>query len=127
MATSFDNAAMREIITKSNYSQKWQRECPIDQLTKTDVASIIRRATAGQPILGDPNRVFDGSNRQEDVSPTAIFSWDLDTVSSMMKKYNASTIEDLQAKLAASQKKDPLAGDPAGDPNSGSSAGLPAQ
>lgn len=99
------NKDMYAIISKANHKQNWKTEVPVDQLAKTDVASIIRRATAGQPVLGDPNRVFDGKGRTDDVNPGAAFSWDLDNVNELMRVYNAKTIEDLQAKLAEQQEK----------------------
>lgn len=93
------NEQIYAIIGKANKEQHWKTECPIDQLTKTDVASIIRRATSGQPILGDPNRVFDGMDRNENLDITKEFGLDLDDVSDAMKDYNAETIESLQSKL----------------------------
>lgn len=93
------NEQIYAIISKANKEQHWKTECPIDQLTKTDVASIIRRATSGQPILGDPNRVFDGMDRNENLDITKNFGLDLDDVSDAMKDYNSETIESLQSKL----------------------------
>lgn len=99
------------IISQANKEQHWKTECPIDQLTKTDVASIIRRATSGQPILGDPNRVFDGMERNENLDITKNFGLDLDDVSDAMIDYNAENIESLQSKvleeIKSKSKKDP--------------------
>lgn len=93
------NEQIYAIIGKANKEQNWKTECPIDQLTKTDVASIIRRATSGQPILGDQNRVFDGMERNENLDITKNFGLDLDDVSDAMKDYNSETIESLQSKI----------------------------
>lgn len=93
------NQQIYAIIGKANKKQHWNTQCPIDQLTKTDVASIIRRATSGQPILGDPNRVFDGMVRNENLDITKNFGLDLDDVSDAMRVYNAETLESLQSKL----------------------------
>lgn len=101
------------IISLANNKQNWVSECPIDQLTKTDVASIIRRATSGQPILGDPNRVFDGSERTDTYNPNSAFGWDLDDVTDAMDNYNASSVDALYQKLqdeieSSSKKSGPV-------------------
>lgn len=86
---------LQTMVAESAPVQEWKVTIPVDQVSDTSVASIVRRATSGQPILGDPNQVYDGAERTDKVNPLNNMGFDLDDLIDVAKDNN-KTIEQLK-------------------------------
>lgn len=84
-------------VAEAAPSQNWKVTVPIDQITDTSVAAMVKRAISGQPILGNPNMVYDGSERTDKPNPLNDIGFDLDDVIYLANSTNRN-IRDLQDK-----------------------------
>lgn len=92
------------LVASKARPQNWVVTVPIDQITDTSVAAMIRRATSGQPVLGHPDMVYDGQDRDAKQNPLNSLGLDLDDVIEISKANNQE-ISDLKDKYDNLQKK----------------------
>lgn len=98
------HSELLELVASKARPQNWTVTVPIDQISDTSVAAMIRRATSGQPVLGNPDQVYDGQDRDAKRNPLNSFGLDLDDVIEISKANNQE-IADLKDKYDHLQKK----------------------
>lgn len=98
------HSELLELVASKARPQCWDVTVPIDQISDTSVAAMIHRATSGQPVLGNPDQVYDGQNRDAAKNPLNSFGLDLDDVIEITKANNQE-ISDLKDKYDKIQKE----------------------